>query len=723
MILKSLLLPIAVLSCYLGLAQDMNFSFENPIGKPWLKLGDSSIFKVDIDRDVYYSGKGALRVQSLKGSDGFGGVMLWLPSNLKGDSIQLSAKIKREKVTDDSYVGMMLQIVPNVFFDNMYSRQIKGTKDWEHFTIKAKLKPDQTEGISIAFFLQGEGTIWIDDVTMTVDNKDITKESGLYGAFAKGISDPVKSGVVDFYSNPETSNRLVDLARIWGFLKYRHPEVAKGKIDWDKQLFTSMNAVIFAKDEKDVETHYDTLLESLGDTPDLPKPDVKEVVHEIDYAWIDDLPLNLKLKNKLKQVRYTSFENHYYFDFTEGAGNVVFKNERKYDQARSLDVGLRLLALFRFWNMIEYFSPYKHLTEPSWDEVLKKSVPEMIEAADDKSYALALLKVLGQVKDAHTGLWSWHGGLKDFYGQYRMPVEIRMIEGKAVVTRIFDINQMPNMLKIGDVVLSKELKKVEEIRDSLWTYIGTPNEAVANRELAKKLVVSNTDAVPLIISRDGTPMPVVVHAVLANHFRPINTDTVAFKMLDNNILYIKHNLLRSKMIDDNLTDWSKVKGVIIDNRNYPGDFLVFKVAPLFLSKPTGFVRFSATNHKHTGTFVMSAPLKVGKNTTDYYRGKVAVLVNGDTQSSAEYHAMAYQTGDNVKIFGSQTAGADGNASEIDLPGNQKTMLTGLGIYYPDSSATQRAGIKIDYTVSPTIDGIKKGRDEVLEKAIEYINSN
>ncbi len=82
--------------------------------------------------------------------------------------------------------------------------------------------------------------------------------------------------------------------------------------------------------------------------------------------------------------------------------------------------------------------------------------------------------------------------------------------------------------------------------------------------------------------------------------------------------------------------------------------------------------------------------------------------------------MCLQTGDNVTTIGSQTSGADGNASLIEMAGGEKTMITGIGIFYPDKTETQRKGIKIDLIVKPTIKGIIEGKDEVLEKAIELV---
>ncbi|MBC8882830.1 hypothetical protein H9X57_03875 [Flavobacterium piscinae] len=127
--------------------------------------------------------------------------------------------------------------------------------------------------------------------------------------------------------------------------------------------------------------------------------------------------------------------------------------------------------------------------------------------------------------------------------------------------------------------------------------------------------------------------------------------------------------------------------------------------------------------KHPGMFsfytTYSVPNKKDKN----YQGKVVILVNEITQSRAEFHAMAYQQSPNAIIMGSTTAGSDGNVSIISLPGGISTMISGIGVYYPDGRETQRIGIVPDIVVKPTIEGVKNGYDEVLERAIEYLNKN
>ena len=85
--------------------------------------------------------------------------------------------------------------------------------------------------------------------------------------------------------------------------------------------------------------------------------------------------------------------------------------------------------------------------------------------------------------------------------------------------------------------------------------------------------------------------------------------------------------------------------------------------------------------------------------------------------------MAFRTAPGATVIGSTTAGADGNVSRIALPGGINTMISGIGVYYPNGKETQRVGIIPDLVVKPTIRGIKEGRDELLDKAIEIINGN
>jgi C-terminal processing protease CtpA/Prc len=82
--------------------------------------------------------------------------------------------------------------------------------------------------------------------------------------------------------------------------------------------------------------------------------------------------------------------------------------------------------------------------------------------------------------------------------------------------------------------------------------------------------------------------------------------------------------------------------------------------------------------------------------------------------------MAFRTAPGAVVVGSTTAGADGNISMVPLPGGFYFYFSGLGVFYPDHTPTQRVGIVPNIWVTPTIEGIRTGHDEVLEEAIRQI---
>lgn len=75
---------------------------------------------------------------------------------------------------------------------------------------------------------------------------------------------------------------------------------------------------------------------------------------------------------------------------------------------------------------------------------------------------------------------------------------------------------------------------------------------------------------------------------------------------------------------------------------------------------------------------------------------MVLLVGEISHSQTEFTAMCLQAGDNVPIIGNQTSGADGSVGRFEMIGGYKTMITGVGMFYPDNTETQRKGVKIDF---------------------------
>jgi C-terminal processing protease CtpA/Prc len=126
------------------------------------------------------------------------------------------------------------------------------------------------------------------------------------------------------------------------------------------------------------------------------------------------------------------------------------------------------------------------------------------------------------------------------------------------------------------------------------------------------------------------------------------------------------------------------------------------------------------NISYPGRFVFDKSITTSSS-RKAFKGKFILLVDGNSLSLSEFTAMAFQTADNIITVGSQTAGADGINMAIEYLGGYTTRFSGYGIMYADGTESQRKGVKIDVEIKPTINGLRQGRDEILEKAIEVAN--
>lgn len=174
-----------------------------------------------------------------------------------------------------------------------------------------------------------------------------------------------------------------------------------------------------------------------------------------------------------------------------------------------------------------------------------------------------------------------------------------------------------------------------------------------------------------------------------------------------------------KEFDEIFKSFEGKEYIIVDLRTYPdGKYKMF--TRYFNSEKRVFAKIYSPDISYPGKFIYKNDVETSKN-RKAFEGKFILLVNEETISLSEFTAMAFQTADNIITVGNQTAGADGRNIEIEYLGGYKTAMTGTGVLYPDGTETQRKGIKIDVEVKPTITGLRQGRDEVLDKAIEIAN--
>ena len=740
--MKKLTLSVIIILLFLNLGcaqtseiHKLNLDFEqveNNYPSKWENFG-SKDYKIYMDSVNAQNGKISAVIESQGDKSDFKALAINLPNNYNGKFIRLSGYIKTENVTD-GYAGLWMRIDPEIGFDNMNSRGITGTTDWKEYEITLPLNPKSTDNIVVGGLLVGKGKMWLDNLQVSIDGKDLDNKN--LEIYTREILPAEKDKEFDNGSNITFSNltnenidNLDLLGRIWGFLKYHHPEIAKGNYNWDYELFRILPEYLKVKNNQERDKILTSWIEKYGNlaTCKKCKSTPKDAVLKPDLSWIDDSNLSNSLKLSLREIyNNRNQEENYYIKLYPDVGNPQFTNENSYSNMPYPDSGFRLLSLYKYWNMIEYFFPSKHLTDKKWNIVLKEYIPKFINAKDELEYELVTIQLIGEINDTHANLWGGRDKVDELRGNNYAPFKAEFIENKLVVTDYFNPEFSDQAkLKIGDIITHINRKSVESIIDSLKVYYPSSNKAAMLRDISADLLRSTKNTMNLKYISENLENEHQVQLYDREqldiyHWYRVNHDEKCYKLLDGNIGYITLANIKSEDIPEIKTSFKNTKGIIIDIRNYPSTFVPFALGSYFVSNPTDFVKFTQGNPNNPGEFTFREGTKI-KSDKNKYKGKLVILVNEKSQSQAEYTAMAFRAVKNSTIIGSTTAGADGNVSSIFLPGGLRTMISGIGVYYPDGTETQRIGIVPDITVKPTIQAIKEGKDEVLEKAIEIIN--
>ncbi|PSL34231.1 S41 family peptidase [Dyadobacter jiangsuensis] len=731
---------LCALSMGVALAQqpsstDFNLNFEktliaDKLPAPWMEWGKG--YKFSPDTTEKYQGKASLRIQSPEVMDNiqFGSAANPLPADYSGKEIELRGYMKFRDV-GKGFAGLMMRIDGKsgmLQFNNMQGENLRGTQDWKQYSIKLPY-PSGADKIYIGALLVGPGTLWVDQFELLIDGKPFTEAppKKIYAAeLDKEFDGGSKLALGPGYKlSKEQATSLAQLGRIWGFVKYHHPAVANGNFNMDYELFRVAAPYIAAKNDTERQQVIGQWLSKFGPIRELsPEAIPADAVIKPDLAWLaksgDALPPRL---DSIRRAART--DEHYYIASYIDVGNPEFKNENPYAEMAYPDAGFRLLSLFRYWNMIEYFFPYKPLIHEDWQAVLEEFVPRFVTAANETEYKLAALALITRVKDSHANLNGNHEALDKYFGQNFAPVQLSFIEGKPVVIDYFNAQLGKQTgLKPGDVIETINGKGVKQIIAEKKPYTPGSNPVIQLKTMAPNLLRSNDSTIAITFKRAGKVQKANISVYprsKVNTYANYNKKDTCFKMIGQDVAYIFPGKFKNSYLPALAPQIGKSKGLIVDMRCYPSDFMVFSFGPMLLPEAKPFAKFTVGNFKTPGVFTWTPELKLGKTNPDHYKGKVIVIVNENSVSQSEFTTMAFAAAPNVTVIGSTTAGADGDISHIVLPGGLRTSISGIGVYYPDGRETQRIGIVPQVEVKPTIQGIADGRDEPLEKALQLIH--
>jgi len=705
---------------------------SNPLGD-WGGEPSGPSGTLFLDSAVVHGGRYSGRLERTTSSPStFSSFAIVLPVDFVGDTLELRGWLKYDGVT--GYAGLWQRqdgTADRLAFDNMAARKLTGTADWTEHRIALGLASGAKQ-IVVGALLVGAGRVWVDDLRLYVDGKPLSEvpvQERLQTAIDRDREFDAGSRVQLGTLTPVQVENLVTLGKVWGFLKYHHPTLIAGNRHWDYDLFRMLPGVIAAKDRAAAQRVLTAWVDSLGTPPPckpcLEAPRNRAILPRLE--WLSDrsrLGSDLGARLKTIHARRPNVEWQNYVGQVQMVGNPIFHNEAIYRRHKGADAGYRLLALYRFWNVIQYWFPYRDLLDEDWDGVLREFIPRIASTSTPDDYAATMMALIARVHDTHANLWS-SLDIQPPRGTSIVPVDVRFVEGQAVVAGYAHDRLGPaSGLKVGDVIQAVDGVAVDTLVARWRPMYAASNEASRLRDMGRNLTRGTPGTARLTVRREAATVTIEASRVPSDsldsrrgwtHDLPGPT----FRRLSADVAYLKLSTVATAEVPDYVRGMAGAKCLIIDIRNYPSAFMVFDLGQHLVDKPTEFARFTSGDLDNPGAFDFGSPVSLIPK-APYFEGGVAILVDEVSQSQAEYTAMAMRARPGSVVVGSTTSGADGNVSPLALPGGLRTMISGIGVFYPDRRPTQRIGIVPDVVARPTIAGIGAGRDEVLEAAIQRV---
>ena len=184
-----------------------------------------------------------------------------------------------------------------------------------------------------------------------------------------------------------------------------------GKHHWDYELFRVLPKLLAAPDRQAGHAAVNDWVRGLGDLAPCGacvtlRNDNLHVRPDTDWVGHEAV-LGHDLAGFLRTVyRDRSGGKQFYVSQAPGIGNPVFEHELAYAGLRFPDAGYQLLALYRFWNIIQYWFPYRDVLDHDWSQVLVEFIPRLALAKDKDAYQLETIALIARVTDTHANLWS-----------------------------------------------------------------------------------------------------------------------------------------------------------------------------------------------------------------------------------------------------------------------------------------------------------------------------
>lgn len=565
---------------------------------------------------------------------------------------------------------------------------------------------------------------------------------------------------------PDDINRLAALARLYGVVRWFHPADAAQEIDWNRFAVHAVRRVRRARGVGE----FGRVLRELF-APLTVRAEIGTTVHETTRAPQPEEPLvawrHLGLgggtSDRPPSIEIGKRVGPYISARTNRSGEIAAVLERmppdlplRADAHVNVDLGAGLRAnvplalldsearvsaerrlqldaleadLARLstaenddgdlyaadvivaWSVFRHFYPYWAEVGVDWDQMLPQFLEEGSIAGSREDHRNVLRRLVAETGDGH-------GLVRDPLEQSPMawlPIAVRWLNGRLVVTA----SAVPEKVLPGDTIVEIDGRSADS-----WFHEWESLAAGSPQRRAFAVVAGLTRGIlgrptVLTVTRPSATLEVGLRYLLHAPVQDPRPDPIT--QLGAGAWYIDLGRIRWSGLERRLSELAHARAVVFDMRGYPTDagggilphLMTTAEEDRWMHVPCIIQPFGRiAGWRHQGWNLTPIPPLLG--------GRIAFLTDARALSQAE-SILGYVKGLRLGVVvGTATAGVNGNVNRFELPSGITISFTGMRITGHDGSPFHLIGVQPDVRVEPTADGIRAGRDEVLERALEAV---
>lgn len=406
-----------------------------------------------------------------------------------------------------------------------------------------------------------------------------------------------------------------------------------------------------------------------------------------------------------------STEEHTYPKSNKENLNML-QNELKNSSNKNTDLELRLGNVINVFNVFKHFYPYYDVINIDWTKEFEKALYKSYTDSTEKDHLITLQKFTSSLKDGHIRVSSKN------MDRFVPPIAWEWIENKLIITDIYDDN-IKN-LAIGDEVLKIDGQSSVDFFNEVNSKISAGTEGWLKYRAQTESLYGPHDS-KLVIEILNKSIELSRDQDIYQADRQNSIKKITYKKINKDVFYLNLDRVNMDTINVLLPKLKDHKAIIFDLRGYPkGNHGV--ISHLLKTKDTtkGWMQVPQIIYPDQENIVSWENYEWMLETAKPYLGdkQIIFITDGRAISYAESF-MGYIEGYKLgTIVGQPTAGTNGNVNPFELPGGYRLSWTGMKVLKHNGAQHHAIGVTPDVYVKKTIAGVKGGKDEFLEKAIE-----